>query len=130
MLWKIFGNDFNINHLEIAKQIALLLNNNNNLFIKYNAYKIMHNEIKYKVIIAGNCVISVIGLHGNILRHFCINSLFRRLGIGSFLLSSFESGTKMFIKNTNYKCLSIALKTDYRIIQYIHKTKLFLLEKR
>lgn len=114
----------------IASQIAILLNNNNNLSKYYNTHSIINSTIEYFVELSGSKVIGCVGLKKELkmdkIVHLSVDYSMRNTGIGNRLLNaavlnSLKDTLYMSIRNDNVASINLANKIGFSVIAYIPK---------
>jgi N-acetylglutamate synthase-like GNAT family acetyltransferase len=108
---------------DICDQIAQMLNTYNNLSVVHNSYTINTNGVSYIIELNMGKVIGCVGMINEyhdctLIKHMCVNSKFRRLGIATKLLTTcinkISTNTiHMYIREDNKSSLSIANKLGF-----------------
>lgn len=124
-----------INHVDIAGQIAVLLNTNNNLKKIHNSYTIFNNGVRYIVELRGNIVIGCVGLldmgYKDRIVHLSVLQTEQRCGLGYKLIrAAIESSVKkeiyIHIRNDNIRSLNLAYMCGFDVISCIKKLNYYL----
>jgi len=119
-----------INCIDVAGQIAYLLNNNNNLRRTHNSSTILKSNDLYLVELWGSTVIGCVAL-SNIANvdkiiHLSVLSTVQGRGIGYKLLrtaidTSFKETIYMQVRNDNTKSLNLAYMNGFKVVSCIEK---------
>jgi ribosomal protein S18 acetylase RimI-like enzyme len=116
---------------EIAKQIAMLLNANNNLYVKHDAFSIKSGKTNYFVEVdlvakGKSQVVACVGLlkefeHLSKIYHVCTHPNYRRLGLAKKLVNLAvqnceTSHVYMTIREDNVPSINMALSLNFNIL--------------
>jgi len=124
-----------INHINVAQQIADMLNMYNNLCVAHIGSTILASSIHYIVEqIAVNNTLEVVGCVGisptpentTLIKHLCVKKEMRGVGIAARLVntainSSTTDYVHMNIRSDNYPSLNLSEKLGFLIITQKHE---------
>ena len=125
-------NKFNVvlSGIDIANQVAQLLNINNNLTLNHTQNSIVSNQTQYFIEIHGSIVSGCVGLIREAkmdkIVHLSVLPAFRKMGIGKKLLlnaidNSYKNIIYMHIRHDNVGSLSLAQSVGFIVTGYTPK---------
>lgn len=125
-------NKFNmtLSDLDIASQIASLLNDNNRLTKTHSSYTILNDPASYFIELIGSQIVGCVGLYKTTpmdkIIHLSVHKQYRRLGIAKKLLkvaltNSIHDVLYMSIREDNTSCLNLAHSFGFKQVAYIPK---------
>ena len=130
-----------LSELDIASQIATLIDTYNGWQIKCSSQAILNSNVNYFVELHQNLVIGCAGLHyenalSSKLVHLCVHNLYRKKGIGKKLVTTLINNCptnkiSVNIRNTNFNSLYLFYRLGFinESSFYIGKNKIICVSK-